>query len=131
MKWLTAVQVEKYAITPIKALTISIKHWQQIVDATMIEIKDYNKGLFDSWLCGLCTYWSCYECDEKKESNCPLAKVDRCNKSDEGEGESQYDRVTGSYKHWEANFYKQSDFRVFKTEARKMLKLLKSLKEKE
>ena len=117
MKWLTIEQVKKHATTPRKALNISIRHWQQIVDTTAREMKELSVGsLFPAALCGLCVYYIC--CDEER---CPLAKSGNgCCKET-----SQYDIVSYYFSNWRK---KTNTFREFKTEARKMLKLLKSLK---
>ncbi len=71
MKWLTAKQVKKHATTSKRALGISIKHWQQIVDANTKEILNHPlTNIISTEMCGLCVYYlSC--------SHCPLTKVHR------------------------------------------------------
>ena len=121
MKWLTQKQVKAHATTKTKALNISIKHWQQIVDATKEEIMEYfskEGALTTPELCGLCMYRN-QDC-----KTCLLGgKYHSCDVP------SQYGKVDQLANRLQYNEY-VSTFRDFKKEARKMLKLLKSLKGK-
>lgn len=56
MDWITKEQVREYATTPERALDISIRHHQQIVDATEEQLATQNKPL-NGLLCGLCQYY--------------------------------------------------------------------------
>ncbi len=56
MKWITKQEVRGYATTPARALGISIRHHQQIVDATEDEL-GLQSGVLDGELCGLCYYY--------------------------------------------------------------------------
>ena len=127
MKWLTVSQVKKHATTPVKALNISIKHWQQIVDATAKEIREYTsnnpESLFSRYLCGLCEYYknvafaSCQAC--------LLALIgEECVRGDETD---PYSSAWDAYVDWAS---KEGSYQTFKKEAREMLKILKSLKGK-
>lgn len=125
MKWLTEKQVKKHATTPAKALNISIKHWQQIVDATAKETKAYkvpdplpnlSMYLVQADLCGLCQFYK-YECND-----CILMPPE-----DESGCGGQWEATYNAFEYW--LIYRRG-FRDFKKEARKMLKILKSLKGK-
>ncbi len=110
MKWLTEAQIKKHATTPTKALNISIKHWQQIVDATASETNEAPLYFNYAEYCGTCLYY-CNDC-----LRCPIRSC--------GSG-SQWDDVATAFCDWERS---EVSFAVYKKECRKMLKLLKSLK---
>lgn len=120
MKWYTPAQIKQHASTPTKALNISIKHWQQIVDATAKEIKEYLKhdsDLIYSAYCGLCYFYN--NCGKP---GCLLRQAHGC-----GSDPSQWLAVANAYTDWH---YDGKPIRNFRNQARKMLKILKSLKGK-
>lgn len=133
MKWLTVKKVQKHATTPEKALSVTKKHWVQVVDATEEEIRAFrikyeyeyeikNKyeqvHLLSSGLCGLCVYYY-LDC-----LNCLIGKSGKgCkNKS------SQYRRSAEAYDAWEKG---KGPFEVFNEEASKMLKIVEAVSTKE
>ena len=119
MKWLTVKDVKEYATTPERALFISRKHWDQIVEATEKEIRAFHKenkktALLGAFLCGLCSYADdctdeCRYCFLKKSGAGCLEKS------------SQYNKAVNAYKAWIKG---EGDFAAFKVEACKMRKTL-------
>ena len=58
MKWITKEEVREYATTPARALDISIRHHQQIVDATEKQLsRQREEGVLGETLCGLCAFY--------------------------------------------------------------------------
>ena len=123
MKWLTQEQVKKHATTPTKALNVSIKHHQQVVDATEEELITKNcPALLTIRYCGLCIFF--YQRQRFRCEGCPLKEIGKkCERANSVwlRASVRYDwflnapAVTGRYE-------------AFKKAERKMLKVLKSLK---
>ena len=76
MKWITKEEVREHATTPERALDISIKHHQQIVDATEEEFetqRDTRTHPLGPDLCGLCQHYTPNRWDGCGE--CPLQET--------------------------------------------------------
>lgn len=124
MNWLTEEEVKRESTTPDSALDVSIKHHQQIYDATMGEIKDcpYKATLLQNWVCGLCRHYG------NNNLNCPLyIKQGTC-----CHGGTIWGEVERAYEKWRERKYHWSRshefWQKFKKAELEMLNLLKSLK---
>ncbi len=117
MKLLTSSQIRHHATTPCKALNISIKHWQQLVEMPAKELRKSDKTeLLGQRVCGLCCYYT--DC-----LSCVLKNIGKeCLNSN-----SPYHLALGALELWRDG---ETTIDCFRKEAKKMVKILESLKGK-
>ena len=114
MNWLTPEQVKKAATTPEKALDVSILHWEQICKISEIVLLEISSSILRSDYCGLCTFHDslCRECI------IPIQCED-----------GVWVKTDMAYWAWRRE-HTYNAYRRFKYHAKKMLKLLRELKQK-
>ena len=117
MNWLTPQQVREAATTPEKALDVSILHWEQIVAASKKELRQWGTELLSTSYCGMCRFY-------RKSWSCKTCLIESCG------AETSYGLAFEAFADYSRNYTDYNAYRRFKYHAKKMLKLLRELKQK-